>query len=166
MEKPLRFRLHLETTKFLPDSARAVAFLCRVLACEERSVPPIHVPCRRRGASASFHARSVHTLGWHAALSLTVYRDHWHTHRNNPWASHWLPCSQVRERATTENGLAGLARAPGAPAPTPPPPPLQRGPHCSCPCAAHYGLRFGRRRGRAGWSRGRGATRWRWTSLA
>ena len=82
-----------------------------------RPMPPkqhIRLPQRTRRAHARVAHGAVpgavpHGVAWPLA----------HT-AEQPWPSHWLWCSQVRERATSENGLAGLARAPGALAHTPP----------------------------------------------
>jgi hypothetical protein len=79
----LAFRPHLETAKFCPNNAQRAPFF--VLACEDRrSVPPplpVQPPrCSRQSPRTLCSTRSV----WHAALSLTPWRDHWRTHRNNP----------------------------------------------------------------------------------
>jgi hypothetical protein len=98
----------------------------------------LHVPCRPGSTSTGPSARSAAharcgTRHCPSRRGVTIA-----THTGAACASLWLPCSQVRESATTENGLAGPSRSPGAPRPSPPP--SQRGPHLSCPCAAHHGL--------------------------
>ena len=133
--RPFAFVLILETAKFAPNSA--VAFFAACWRAKTGGLCHLHIPCRRRGASASPRARSAAharcgTRRCPSRRGVTIA-----THTGA--ASLWLPCSQVRERATSENGLAGPSRSPGAPH-APRLPPSQRGPHLSCPCAAHHGL--------------------------
>ena len=120
----------------LPQTARS-PFLPRAGVRRPEVCAALHVPCRRRGASASPRARS--------AAHARCGTRHCPSRRGVTIATHtgaaslWLPCSQVRERATSENGLTGPSRSPGAPH-APRLPPSQRGPHLSCPCGAHHGL--------------------------
>ena len=98
----------------------------------------IHIPCRRRGASASRQRTLCSTRSvWHATLSLTPWRDHCNTHRSS--LTLVAVFAGARARHHSENGLAGPSRSPGAPH-APRLPPSQRGPHLSCPCGAHHGL--------------------------
>ena len=131
---PLVFRPHLETAKFAPNSA--VAFFAACWRAKtggppsaSRAAAAAHPPAA--SARSAAHARCG-TRHCPSRRGVTIA-----THTGA--ASLWLPCSQVRERATSENGLTGPSRSPGAPH-APRLPPSQRGPHLSCPCGAHHGL--------------------------
>ena len=99
---PLRIRPHLETAKFYPNSAQRAPFL----PC---AGPVKRGPCRpstSRAAAAAppptpAHALQ-HTLGVaRGAVPHSVAGSLAHT-PEQPWPSHWLLCSQVHERATSE----------------------------------------------------------------
>ena len=96
-------------------------------------MPPLHVPCCPCSTSATAPAHALRTrIGWRAALFLTIA-----TSTGVDWPSHWAPRSQVHERATGKKWprrTRTSARCPNAPTP----PSSQRGPHLSCPCAAHH----------------------------
>ena len=141
-------------------SRRAFAVLPR-LDCPRhwRSVPPstsrVAAAAHPPAPAHALRTRSGGTRRCPSRCSVIIG-----AHTGTAWASHWLPCSQVRERATTENGLAGLARVPGATAPTPPT-------FAAWPTLLMLQrrtlLRFGHRRaGRAGRPRCRRVSRWTW----
>ena len=128
-----------------------------------RSVPPLHVPCRRRGASASPSARSAAharvgtrrcpsqcsgTIGAHTGttLGLTLV----------------AVLAGVRARHQREMASQDSRERP-VPAPHAPPP-SQHVAHTAHTPAPHIAdLRFGHRRvGRTVRPRGRRATRWKW----
>ena len=113
------FRPHLETAKFAPNSA--VAFFAACWRAKTGGLCHLHIPCRRRGASASRQRTLCSTRsGWHAALSLTPWRGHCNTHRSSLRLTLVAVFAQVRENVTAENGLTGPSRSPGAPRPSPP----------------------------------------------
>ena len=89
-----------------------------------------------------------------------MWRDHWRTHRSNPGPHTGCGARRCASAPPARNGLAGLARPPGARAPTPPA--FTAWPTSLMPMRRTL-LRFGHRRaGRAVWSRCPRATRWKW----
>ena len=124
----------------LPQTARS-PFLPRAGVRRPEVCAALHVPCRRRGASASRQRTLCSTRsGWHAALSLTPWRDHCNTHRSSLRLTLVAVFAGARERHNREwpRRTRTSARCPTPP--TPRLPPSQRGPHLSCPCGAHHGL--------------------------
>ena len=96
------------------------------------------LPSTSRAAEAApppaSSARSAHTLRVargpvpHTVAGALQHRP------EQSWPSHWLRCWQVHGRATSEK----MASQDSHERPVPPPPALaQRGPHLSCPRAAH-----------------------------
>ena len=138
---PLGIRPHLETAKFCPNSAQRAPFFAACWRAKTGGLCHLHIPCRRRGASASRQRTLCSTRsGWHAALSLTPWRDHCNTHRSSLRLTLVAVFAGARERHHREwpRRTFTIARCPTPP--TPRLPPSQRGPHLSCPCAAHHGL--------------------------
>ena len=116
---PFAFGFFWKLPKFCPNSAQRAPFFA---ACWRRPevCAALHVPCRPGSTSTGPSARSAAharcgTRHCPSRRGVTIA-----THTGAACASLWLPCSQVRESATSENGLARLARAPGAPRPPPP----------------------------------------------
>ena len=161
-KNPFAFDCIWKLPSFCQTARERSLFFAVCWACEERSVPPSTSRAAAHPPASAYAlcTRSVGTRRCPSQCSVIIG-----AHTGTAWASHGLPCSQVRERATTENGLARPSRAPGAPAPHAPPTfaarptllmPLRR--------TLRTHVFWFRRAGRTVRSRCRRATRWMWIS--
>ena len=113
--------------------------LCRGVITDwhRGSMPPLHVPCCPCSTSATAPAHALRTrIGWRAALFLTLWRHHCNIDRSRLALTLGAALAGARARHRQEMASQDSHERPVHPAHAPPS--SQRGPHLSCPCAAHH----------------------------